>query len=59
MHGFVAKGGDGFTVFKDCDIDHDHFHNNNLLLVNDLLAGSEKLLAGFAEKYPNTMSYKI
>jgi hypothetical protein len=40
MHGFMGDGGDGFTVFKDCEIDHDHFHENNLLLVTDLLNGS-------------------
>lgn len=34
VHGFVSKGGDGFDAFKDCDIDHDHFHDNNLLLVH-------------------------
>jgi hypothetical protein len=40
MHGFMGDGGDGFTVFKHCEIDHDHFHENNLLLVTDLLNGS-------------------
>ncbi len=40
MHGFVSQGGDGFTAFKDCPIDHDQFHKSNLLLVNDLLDGN-------------------
>lgn len=59
MHGFVASGGDGFGVFKDCEVDHDHFHENNLLLITSLLNGNEKLLTGYPEKYPGRISYNI
>lgn len=59
VHGFVAKGGDGFDVFKDCDIDHDHFHDNNLLLVHELLTGSLKLLTGYEKKYPGRISWIV
>jgi 2',3'-cyclic-nucleotide 2'-phosphodiesterase (5'-nucleotidase family) len=37
MHGFISKGGDGYTSFKGCEIDKQNYEKNNLTLINNWL----------------------